>query len=65
MSAFPPFVSCKHGRFDYRWLQPGIRDVIAKEAAMSETFRALMYGLLILVTALTPPIISLIQQFRI
>jgi len=31
---------------------------------MSETLRAFMYGVLILVAALVPPIISLLQQFR-
>jgi hypothetical protein len=38
--------------------------VVAKEAAMSETFRAFMYGLLILITALIPPVISLMRQFN-
>ena len=64
MSAFPPLVPCKHGRFDYRWLQPGACAVVAKEAAMMKTFRAFLYGVMILVTALVPPIISLIHQFR-
>ena len=32
---------------------------------MIDTFRAFMYGVLILVTALIPPVISLMQQFRI
>jgi hypothetical protein len=65
MSAFPPLVPCKHGRFDYRWLQPGTCDFIAKEAAMIKTFRAFLYGVLILVTALTPPVISVLHHFRI
>ena len=37
--------------------------VVAKEAAMCETFRAFMYGLLILVAAIIPPVISLMRQF--
>ena len=44
------------------WLQPGICAVVAKEAAMSETIRAFLYGVMILVTALIPPVISLMQQ---
>jgi len=31
---------------------------------MIKTFRAFLYGVLILVTALIPPVISLIHQFR-
>jgi hypothetical protein len=64
MPAFPPLVSYKHGRFDYRWLQPGTCAFIAKEVAMIKTFRAFLYGVLILVTALVPPVISLMHQFR-
>jgi hypothetical protein len=32
---------------------------------MNETFRAFLYGLLILVSALIPPVVSLMQQFKI
>jgi hypothetical protein len=32
-------------------------------AAMIETFRAFLFGVLILVTALIPPAISLIEKF--
>ena len=37
--------------------------VILLGAAMIETFRAFLYGVLILVTALIPPAISLIEKF--
>jgi hypothetical protein len=38
--------------------------VVAKEAAMIDTIRAFLYGVLILVAALIPPVVSLVQQFR-
>jgi hypothetical protein len=41
---------------------PGNCAVVAKEAAMIETFRAFLYGVLILVTALIPVVISLMQR---
>lgn len=37
--------------------------IVAKEAAMNETIRAFLYGVMILATALIPPVISLMQQF--
>jgi len=37
--------------------------VVAKEVAMNETFRAFLYGIMILATALIPPVISLMEKF--
>jgi hypothetical protein len=64
MPAFPSLMGCKQGRFDYRWLQSGNCAVFAKEAAMIDTFRAFLYGVLILVSALIPPVVSVIQQLK-
>lgn len=64
MPAFPPFMRCKQGRFDYRLTQSGNCALVAKEAAMIDTIRAFLYGILILVTALIPPVVSLMQQFK-
>jgi hypothetical protein len=38
--------------------------VVAKEAAMIYTIRAFLYGVLILVSALIPPVVSLMQQIK-
>jgi hypothetical protein len=38
--------------------------VVAKETAMIDTIRAFLYGVLILITALIPPVVSLMQQFK-
>lgn len=35
--------------------------VVAKEVTMNETFRAFVYGILILAAALIPPVISLLD----
>jgi hypothetical protein len=49
-------------RLSMAW--PGSCAVIAKEAAMIDTIRAFLYGVLILVAALIPPVVSLMQQFK-
>jgi hypothetical protein len=36
---------------------------MVKEVAMSKTFSAFLYGILILAAALIPPVISAIEQF--
>jgi hypothetical protein len=37
---------------------------IAKEVAMNETFRAFLYGILILASALIPPTLSVIDMIE-
>jgi hypothetical protein len=55
---------CKPGWSVDGWLasQPRVCAVITKEAVMSETFRAFLYGFLILATALIPPVVSLMEK---
>jgi hypothetical protein len=38
--------------------------VVAKEAAMIDTIRAFLYGVLILIAALVPLVVSLMQQLK-
>ena len=62
--AFPPFMHSTMGGSIIDGLVSEVRCRRQGGCDMIDTIRAFLYGILILVTALIPPVVSLMQQYK-